>query len=354
MCPLALRGYLTTYVNLCWAMGQFLGSGVLRGMLEYDTEWGWRVPLAIQWIWPIPIIVAIFFAPESPWWLVKKGRIEEAERSLSRLSERTHDEVRGTLAQMQHTIQMESNINSDSSYWACFKGVNLRRTEICMVAFMGQQFSGAVFAYTPTYFFLQAGINTENAFSIAIASTGMAFLGTCFSWVLISYFGRRTLYLSGMAMACCALLVVGICSAASTSSAAQWAQVAFILLWKLAYSTTIGPITFAIVSETSAVRLRPQTVVLARNAYAIMQIVSYTLNPYMLNPIEWNWQGRAGFFWAGTSALTTLWAFLRLPELKDRTYEELDILFEKGVSARHFAKTHVDAYAQEHEVVSKE
>ena len=46
-----------------------------------------------------------------------------------------------------------------------------------MVVFAGQQLSGAVFAYVPTYFFLQAGISTENAFTIAIGSTAMAFLG---------------------------------------------------------------------------------------------------------------------------------------------------------------------------------
>jgi len=40
-----------------------------------------------------------------------------------------------------------------------------------------------------------------------------------------------------------------------------------------------------------------------------------------------------------------VWTFFRLPEVKGRTYEELDILFEDRVSARKFSKTHVDAYA---------
>lgn len=345
VCPLALRGYLTVYVNLCWAMGQFLSSGVLRGMLQYDTQWSWRVPIAIQWMWPIPIITCLVFCPESPWWLAKKGRFEEAERSLLRLSTRTREQCQATLAQIRHTIELESSIQSDSSYFDCFRGTNLRRTEICMIVFAGQQLSGAVFAYTPTYFFLQAGVSTENSFTIAIGSTAMAFLGTCVSWILLAYFGRRTLYASGMGMAASALLIVGICSTATRNSSGTWAQVAFILIWKLIYSMTVGPICYAIISETSAVRLRPQTVVIARNTYAICQIIANILNPYMLNPIEWNWKGKAGFFWAGTGALVAIWSYFRLPETKDRTYEELDVLFHKKISARKFKETHVDAFA---------
>jgi SP family general alpha glucoside:H+ symporter-like MFS transporter len=214
--------------------------------------------------------------------LVKKNRIADAQKALERLSTRTHEQCRGSLAQIQHTIQLESDLQAGGNYLDCFKGINLRRTEICMVVFAGQQLSGATFAYTPTYFFLQAGIATNNAFSISIGSTGMAFVGTMLSWLLLARFGRRTLYLTGMFFITAALLIVGICSAASTSAGAMWTQVSFILVWKLLYSLTVGPICYAIISETSAVRLRPQTIVIARNTYAMVQILAGVLNPYML------------------------------------------------------------------------
>lgn len=57
ICPVALRPYLTTYVNLCWVMGQFIASGVLRGFLDVQSEWAFRGPFAIQWVWPIPILI---------------------------------------------------------------------------------------------------------------------------------------------------------------------------------------------------------------------------------------------------------------------------------------------------------
>lgn len=59
--PVALRAYLTTYVNMCWVIGQLLASGILKGMLQNSTQWAYRIPFAIQWIWPVPIFLVVFF-----------------------------------------------------------------------------------------------------------------------------------------------------------------------------------------------------------------------------------------------------------------------------------------------------
>lgn len=119
-------------------------------------------------------------------------------------------------------------------------------------------------------------------------------------------------------MGCCTvLLVVGITSAAAPdSTAALWVQVTFMLLWQAVYSTTVGPMCYAITSETSAIRLRPQSVVLARNSYNLVYIVAMTINPYMINPTEWNLEGKTGFVWAATAGIMATWAYFRLPETK--------------------------------------
>jgi MFS transporter, SP family, general alpha glucoside:H+ symporter len=43
VCPVALRGYLTTYVNFCWGLGQEIGIGVIRSMLSREDEWAYRM-----------------------------------------------------------------------------------------------------------------------------------------------------------------------------------------------------------------------------------------------------------------------------------------------------------------------
>lgn len=64
---MALRGYLTTYVNLCWGLGQLIGIGVIRAMFQRDDQWSYRIPYALQWMWPPFLIIGIALAPESPW-----------------------------------------------------------------------------------------------------------------------------------------------------------------------------------------------------------------------------------------------------------------------------------------------
>lgn len=135
VCPTALRGYLTVYVNLTWAFGQLVGAGVQSGVSGITTEWAYRIPFAIQWVWPIPIALLAYFAPESPWHLIRTGNHEEALHSIKRLSSFKDDsQHRAQLAMMQHTNQLEMDISAGTSYFDCFKGIDRRRTEIvCMV-----------------------------------------------------------------------------------------------------------------------------------------------------------------------------------------------------------------------------
>jgi SP family general alpha glucoside:H+ symporter-like MFS transporter len=71
------------------------------------------------------------------------------------------------------------------------------------------------------------------------------------------------------------------------------------------------------------------------------------LTNYQLSSTAWGWGARSAYFWAGTCLLSLVWAYFRLPEPKGRTYEELDLLFERRVSARKFAQTSVDPYEGE-------
>lgn len=153
ICPMALRHYLTSYVCLCWALGQLISAGVLNGFQNNDTQWAYRTPFAIQWIWPIPLAVLLWYTPESPYWLARRNRLEEAEQVLTRLSSRKHPtDVKKTLAMIVHTNKIEDEISSGSSYLDCFKGINLRRTEIVCLVFVAQNTTGVAIGGTPGEF----------------------------------------------------------------------------------------------------------------------------------------------------------------------------------------------------------
>ena len=349
VCPVALRAYLTTYINLCWVIGQLIASGIQRGFVNRTDQWGYRIPFALQWIWPIPIFIGVWLAPESPWWLVRKGRTDDAVASLKRLTSKGDTDFNPdeTVAMMVHTNEMEKQINSGTSYWDCFKGVDLRRTEITCAIWAAQNLCGAGLMGYSTYFFQRAGVPEERSFDFSIGMYALGFVGTVLSWVLMSYFGRRTIYVNGLAMLTVILLVVGFIAIPAQAVATSTATGSMLMIYAFFYDISIGPVCYSLVAEVPTTRLRIKTVVLARNVYNIIAIINNVIIPYMLNPDEWNWAGKAGFFWGGLCGLCLVWAYFRVPEPRGRTFAEMDALFESGVSARKFRRTKVDLFDKE-------
>lgn len=360
VCPTALRAYLTTYVNLCWVIGQFIASGALRGTANITTQWSYRLPFALQWIWPVPIMVGVYFAPESPWWLVRTGRRDEARQALRRLTSKHRDDpnidvdLDATISMMEQTNSMEKALVAGTSYWDCFKGINLRRTEISCLTWFAQIFSGVAFMSYSTYFYQQAGMSTEHSFTFTLVQYGLGAIGTMLSWVLMIHIGRRTLYISGIAAMFALLIVIGSVGAAidsKTHEAASWAIGSMLLILTMVYDMTVGPVCYSLVSEIASTRLRAKTIVLARSTYNVGNIIVSIIAPRMLNSTAWDWGAKGAFFWAGCGVLCITWAYFRLPEPKGRTYGELDVLFEQGVSARKFASTVVDPVAAAEHII---
>ena len=373
--PVALRPYLTTYVNLCWVIGQLIASGILKGFVSGTSQWSYRVPYAIQWIWPVPIFIVSFFAPESPWcvfsipfvrtatlillryrWLVRHGKIDQARAALLRLTSKANTDfnVEDTLAMMIHTNELEIQQTAGTTYWDCFKGVDLRRTELTVGTWLIQQTSGSPMIGWGTYFMLQAGLTQKNAYSLGVGQSAMGFVGTVGSWFLMPHFGRRTLYLWGQVAMFIILMVLGGLGVPALSSSIGWASGALILILTFTYDFTVGPICYSLVAELPSTRLRIKTVVLSRNVYNVAGIVIGTLQPRFMNPTAWGWRGKTAFFWGGLNLLGIIWTYFRLPEPKGLTYADLDVLFENRVSARKFRKVEVDPFRSDNLVVVEE
>lgn len=355
VCPVALRAYLTTYVNLCWVFGQLIATGVLTSFLKRTDEWAYRIPFAIQWMWPVPLLIGALFAPESPWWYVRKGNTEAAKNALRKLTSAEHAEaadfsVEDTIAMMVHTNELELQVASSTSYWQCFKGVDLRRTEIVSLVWVIQTFCGSGLMGFSIFFFERAGLTAQGAFDMGMGQYALGAVGTMASWWLMNWVGRRTLYCWGLAILTIILLVVGGLGVPKLveNGPLGWAVGACILVYTFVYDLTIGPVCYSLVAELSSTRLKAKSIVLARNFYNIAGLINNELTPNMLSVSAWDWGAKAGFFWAGICFLCWVWTYFRLPEPKGRTYGELDVLFENGVSARKFATTAVDQFSSDH------
>ncbi|KAK2000976.1 alpha glucoside transporter [Colletotrichum falcatum] len=352
--PLALRAYLTTWTNMCFIIGQLMSAAVLAGLLPRRDEWSFRIPFALQWSWPVLLVPVLLFAPESPWHLVRAGRLGEAERALSRLQRRGANslDARARLREIVETDRMERAHQTGTSYRDCFRGAERRRTEIACVAFAGQVLSGSAFAYNSVYFFQQAGLDPQDDYDLNVGATALALVGTVVNWVaLMPYFGRRRIYLWGMAAMAAVLFVIGVLDrvarapgAAEAASTVGWVQACLTLVWTFAFQLSVGQLGWAIPAEVGSTRLRQKTICVARFTYYVVGLLASTVQPYLMNPTAWNLKGTTGFVWGASASATFVWAYFRLPETKGRTYEELDYLFHNNVPTRDFESAEANVF----------
>lgn len=275
-----------------------------------------RIPYAVQWVWPIPLAILAYYAPDAPAWLVRKGRQVDAIASLRRLTSKVDSqELEDQVAMMAYTDQYEAAHKTHASFWDLFKGANLRRTEIAFMVYVSTTWCGDRFAYNPTYYFQQAGMTDDQAYSMNLGSNGLSFFCVFIVWFLIPYVGRRTLMVGGIGIMGLALLLVG-CLAFSPTQAALWSAGAMIMVWIATYNITVGTLVYVVAGEISATKLRNYTFGFARGAYLIVNLVDKSVNPYLINPTAANLKGKTAFVWFGTNTLVLLWAIFRLPETK--------------------------------------
>ena len=122
----------------------------------------------------------------------------------------------------------------------------------------------------------------------------------------------------------------------------SYAQACLGVVISFVYAGFMGPISYTIIAETSAVRLRALSTGVGRAAYYVAEIPMIFLASQMLNQTGWNLAGKCGYVWGGTACVCWILAYFFLPELKGRSYREIDILFHRKVPARQFKKTHID------------
>lgn len=140
---------------MSWSIGSIIVAAVTLATNKLDDQWAWRIPLGLQWVFPVPLMIILWFAPESPWWLTRAGRKEDALRSVKRLGRTgiTEAQSQQKLAMVERLVEIERKTGGNPTLLDLFKGVDLRRTTITCLMYASQNFAGNLIANQATFFF---------------------------------------------------------------------------------------------------------------------------------------------------------------------------------------------------------
>jgi SP family general alpha glucoside:H+ symporter-like MFS transporter len=329
-------------LQMFWAIGSIIVGAVTYVYNEKEDQSAFRIPVALQWMFPTPLAILLFIAPESPWWLVRKGRLEEAAKSVRRLGRASAvANLDESVAMMRRTIELEKN-EKEPSLLELWKGTDRYRTLIVCGVYAAQNLTGNLIANQAVYFFEQAGMKTETAFALGLITSALQTVFVMLSWILTTYLGRRTIYVWGSAINTVFLVALGIAGSVTKSDASSLAQASLGLIISVLFTLGPAPASWVIIGETSSIRLRPLTTGVGRACYYIVNIPCIFAASYMLNSAYGNMAGKSGYVWAGTGFICLVASYFYLPEMKGRSYREIDIMFNRKIPARQWKKTVID------------
>lgn len=190
-------------------------------------------------------------------------------------------------------------------------------------------------------------MSVDTSYALGLITSALQTIFVMLSWILTTYLGRRTIYVWGSAFNTLLLVCLGIAGSCGASDAASLASASLGLIVSVLFCLGPAPASWVIIGETSSIRLRPLTTGVGRGCYYAVNIPCIFLSSWMLSPTGANLGARCGYVWGGTGLVCLVMAWIWLPEMKNRSYREIDILFKRKVPARQWTKTVVDVQDDE-------
>ncbi|GFZ47567.1 High-affinity glucose transporter SNF3, partial [Saitozyma sp. JCM 24511] len=340
--PRKVRGAIVSGYQFCVTIGLLLASCVCYATENRSDSGSYRIPIAVQFLWALVLGTGLAFLPESPRWYVKKGRVDAATRSLSRIRGQPGDsiyiqeELAEILANNEYEQEMIPTTNYFNSWLACFTGglrnpgSNLRRTILGTSLQMMQQWTGVNFIfYFGTTFFQSLG-SISNPFLMSLITTLVNVCSTPLSFWTIERFGRRPLLIWGaLGMLICEFICAIIGVTKGSDPSAVKAQISLICIYIFFFASTWGPGAWVSIGEIFPLPIRSRGVALSTASNWLWNCIITVITPYMVSTDEGNLGSRVFFVWGSTCILCFFYAYFLVWETKGLTLEQVDRMMEE-------------------------
>ncbi|KAL4890119.1 general substrate transporter [Aspergillus ambiguus] len=333
------RGKYTCAFWTMYYLGAILASWTSYGTQKHlHSDWTWRIPSIIQAGFPIVQILFLWWVPESPRWLIAKGRKQEAERLLARFhtaGDPTHPLVQFEMAEITQTIELES-LASETPWSALVKTPgNRKRTFIaaCVGAFA--QWNGvAVVSYYLTLVLDTVGIKDSDTQTLINGLLQIFnFVAALGAAMVVDRLGRRTLFLwSGVGMLI-SFIIWTVCSALfdrTQVSALGKTVIAFVFIFYFHYDIAYTPLLMGYPTEIFPYSLRSKGITVDLLAVYGSLIILAFVNPIALERIGWHYY----IFFCCFDAVVVAVTWFCFPETKGYSLEEVAEVFDGPVAIR--------------------
>jgi sugar porter (SP) family MFS transporter len=253
--PSHIRGRLVSLFQLLITIGILVSYLSDLAFANNNDVESWR-PMFYAGIIPgFILLIGMFFLPETPRWLMSKGREEESLRILKRIEQ--PDLVDESMARMKEEIEIakeKPNMREVFRPW-------LRKALIISVGIMFfQQFVGinTVIYYSPKIFMIVGfeGARAGIWGAVSVGIVNVAF--TVLSLFMIDKLGRRKLYFIGLSGIVASLIALGFVFAFhdSLGDTGKWLAIIFVWVYIAFFAISLGPLGWLIISEIFPLRVR--------------------------------------------------------------------------------------------------
>lgn len=338
--PSQLRGTLLAVFPIFVLIGQVIGSVVIQIQIPVPGRQSYRVAFASQWAFGVVPLFLAFFLPESPAWLVRRCKVDEAKRAHLRLEgSQTDPFALASFARLQATISREKIERPGlREYLACFKGSDGRRTFIVIFANMIPELFGMTLLGNASYFLQTIGVSHSTSNLYFIIGIVLSLFGNLISMWSLSRFGRRTLIIPTLAIVTVLWGTMGIAGSVSQGPSTQ--TYSSVLMSTIIFVASLGawPGSYVISSEASSLRLRAKTQGVGWFISGAISCAFGMAMPYLYNNDAAALGGKMGYVFVGFAGIATAVTFFCVPEMKGRSIEDLDRMYEMGLKTREFKK----------------
>ena len=304
--PTKKRAAMLGSLVVAWFLGATVATFLGFGMVEFLGEDSWRWMLASSGVPGLIILLMRFGTPESPRWLISKGRIDEAEAVVKK--------IYGPKADLSSIRDVESIRPVRVGYSALLQGEYLKRTIFCGMFYLCAVTPlFAIYTFGPKI--LSAfGLNDGNLSNIGYALISLLFLLGCLPALRLSEtVGRRPLLLWSFALMVLPFLALGV---------APEAPVALIIFWFCLYAVASGGpniLEWSYPNELFPTDIRAT----AMGVITAVSRIGAALGTFLLPlSLEHYGDGITMLIMAGMTAVGFLVSFMLAPETKGRSLSE--------------------------------